>query len=177
MTPDDSAGNAYGGGIPVSALPLPPLQAWWQTRTARERRALQLASAMLGAAGLWLLLVGPAWRTLQGAAAESALLDAQWAEMQALAAEATRLRSTPALATEASAAALKTAVTRLGSKGQLVMKGERAVVTLQGLSLGDMGPLLQELRSSARTRPIEMGLTRDAGGYSGSLVLALPAKP
>ncbi len=178
MTPDNCAPQAPGAnGNPVSAVSLTPLQAWWHTRTARERRALQLAGAVLGAAGLWMLLVAPAWRTLQGADAENARLDAQWAEMQALAADAVRLRKTPVVAPVEAVAALHAATTQLGNKGQLSIRGERAVITLQGLSLDELGPCLQALRSGARTRPIEMSLTRDAGGYSGNLVLALPAKP
>lgn len=156
---------------------LAPLQAWWRTRTPRERQAVQVAAALLGAALLWLLLVVPAWRTLQRAGAERAQLDAQLAEMQALAQEAAQLRAAPVVAPEQASAALNSATARLGGKAKLLMQGERAVVTLQGLSLEELGPWLQELGSGARTRPIELSLTRDATGYSGTLVLALPTRP
>jgi general secretion pathway protein M len=154
-----------------------PLRAWWQTRTPRERQAVRLAATLGGLALLWLLLVAPAWRTLQRAGSERMRLDAQLAEMQALAQEAAQRRAAPPQAPEQASAALNAAMARLGNRAQLLMQGERAVVTLQGLALEELGPWLQELGSGARTRPLELSLTRGAGGYSGTLVLALPTRP
>ena len=132
---------------------------------------------MLAAALLWGLLVVPAWRTLQRAPTERARLEAQWADMQALAEEAAQLRAAPALAPDQAAAALQAAVNRLAGRAQLSLQADRAVVKLQGVSLHELGPWLQELRASARTRPLELSLARSTAGYDGTLVLSREIKP
>ena len=159
------------------ASALAPLQAWWHTRSTRERQGLWAAALLLACTLCWATLVAPAWRILQQAPAEHRRLDHLTAEMRTLAEEATRLRAEPVAAAEGASAALQAASTRLARRARLTLKGDRAVFQLDGLSLDELGPWLQELRSGARTRPLEMSLTRSPGGYSGTLVLALPGKP
>ena len=165
------------------ALPAPwlaqlsALRSRWQGLGTRDRRLLALALAVLGAFLLWSAAIQPAWRTVRDATSQLDLLDTQLQEMQALATEARELRGTPAFSTEQSAAALKSASDRLGSKGRLSLQGERAVLTLNGASSSQLREWLVEARAGARARPIEAQLSRNAQGYSGSVVLSLGGTP
>jgi general secretion pathway protein M len=154
--------------------PLAPLAAWWRALAPRERRLLAVGGAVLGLYLLWALAIAPAWRTLQRAPVELDALDAQLQTMQRLAAEAQQLRAAPPVNAEMAAAALKAATERLGDKGKLVLQGgERAVLTLGGVSTGELRAWLAEARSGARARPVEANLQRGAAGYSGSIVVAI----
>ncbi len=93
--------------------------------------------------------------------------------MRLLAAEVQQLRSAPALSPEQSAAALRAASERLGSKARLSLQGERAVLTLQGVGSAQLREWLAEARAGARARPVEAQLTRSAQGFNGSIVLTL----
>jgi general secretion pathway protein M len=163
------------------ALPAPWAAQWtalrsrWHALASRDRRLLGLALAILGAFLLWTVAIEPAWRTLREAPVQLDALDAQWQEMQALAAEVRDLRATPALSAEQSAAALKAASDRLGSKARLSLQGERAVLTLNGASSSQLRDWLAEARAGARARPVEAQLSRNAQGFSGSIVLAFGA--
>jgi general secretion pathway protein M len=165
------------------ALPAPLAAQWaalrtrWRALSARDRRLTRLALAVLGAFLLWALALQPAWRTLRDAPAQLDALDGQLQQMQSLAAEARELRAAPALGTAQSAAALQAASDRLGNKARLSLQGERAVLTLNGASGGQLRDWLAEARAGARARPIEAQLSRNAQGFSGSIVLKLGATP
>ena len=150
-----------------------PAAQWWAVRSARDRRLLGLAGTVLGLFITWSLAVQPAWRTLQVAPVQRDALDWQWQAMQRLAAEAKDLRAAPPVSIEQSSAALRAATERLGDHGRLAMQGERAVLTLQGVSTSQLRDWLAEARSGARARPVEARLTRAAQGYSGTVVVAL----
>ena len=150
-----------------------PAATWWAARSARDRRLLGLAGAVLGLFMTWTLAVQPAWRTLSLASAQRESLDAQWQAMQRLALEAKELRGAPPVSIEQSSAALRAATERLGDKGRLALQGERAVLTLQGVSSSQLRDWLAEARSGARARPVEARLSRAAQGYSGTVVVAL----
>ena len=68
---------------------------------------------------------------------------------------------------------LQSATQRLGSRAQLVLQGDRASVTVKALSGNDLNNWLAEVRSGARARATEVQLTREAQGYSGTVVLSL----
>lgn len=152
---------------------LAPLAPWWAARSARDRRLLVLAGAVLGLFITWTWAVQPAWRTLSLAPLQRDSLDAQWQAMQRLAVEAKDLRGAPPVSLEQSSAALRAATERLGDQGRLALQGERAVLTLQGASNSQLRDWLAEARSGARARPVEARLTRTAQGYSGTVVVAL----
>lgn len=57
------------------------------------------------------------------------------------------------------------------------MQGERAVLTLNGASPAQLRDWLVQARTGARARPVQAQLTRNAQGYSGTIVLALGAAP
>lgn len=163
------------------ALSLPPAvaqwrdraRAYWRSRAPRERLALGAAGAVLGAFIVWLILIQPAWRTLRETPAQLDALDAQLQQMQRLAAESQSLRGVAAVTQVQAAAALKSATDRLGDKGRLSMQGERASLTLNGVSPEALRGWLLEARSAARVRPVEAQLTRGPQGYSGTLVVTL----
>lgn len=164
-----------------AALPAPVSARWgvlrerWQGLGSRDRRLARLAVAVLAAFLLWTLAVQPAWRTLRDAPAQRDRLDLQLQEMRALATEVQQLRDAPALSTEQSAAALRAASERLGSAARLSLQGDRAVLTLNGVSSLQLREWLAEARAGARARPVEAQLSRGARGFNGSLVLSLGA--
>lgn len=161
------------------AVPAPISAQWaalrqrWQGLGARDRRLAALAAALVGAFLVWTFAVQPAWRTLRDAPAQRDALDLQLQEMRALAAEVQQLRGAPALSTDQSAAALRAASERLGPKARLSLQGDRAVLTLNGVSSGQLREWLAEARAGARARPVEAQLSRGAQGFNGSVVLSL----
>lgn len=161
------------------ALPAPwaasfgSLRTRWQGMALRERRMLALAGLVLGAFLVWTVGIQPAWRTVRDAPAQLDAMDLQTQSMRALATEAQQLRDAPALSAEQSAAALRAASERLGGKARLTVQGDRAVLTVNGLSSGQLREWLAEARAGARARPIEAQLTRGAQGFNGSIVVGL----
>lgn len=151
---------------------LTPLQAWWSGLALRERRMLALGGAVLVLYALLALAVLPAWRTLARAPAQQAAVEEQLQAMQRLAAEAQELRAMPPVNPEQSATALKAASERLGEQAKLSLQGDRAVLTLTGVGTEALKNWLAEVRSGARARPVEATLSRGAGGYSGTIVVA-----
>ena len=93
--------------------------------------------------------------------------------MRALASETQQLRSAPALGSDQSSAALRAASERLGPKARLSLQGDRAVLTLNGVSSAQLREWLDEARAGARARPVEAQLSRGAQGFTGSIVLSL----
>ena len=162
-------------------LTLPPAVAqaraqargWWKTRAPRERAALGIAGGVVGLFLVWLVFVQPAWRTVREAPPRLDALDAQLQQMQRLAAESQSLRGVAPVPQAQAAAALKAATDRLGDKGRLSMQGERASLTLNGVSPEALRSWLLEARSAARVRPTEAQLSRGPQGYSGTIVVQL----
>ncbi len=148
-------------------------RAWWTGLAARERQALVLAGVVLGLYLVFAIAIQPAWRTLAAVPAERDRLDAELQTMQQLADEAKTLRATPPVAPAQAIAALQAASERLGSRGRLVVQGERAVLTVTGASSRELRGWLTEARSGARARPVEARLARGAGGFSGSIVVTI----
>ena len=161
----------------AKASPFAPLQTRWRSLATREQRLLGLAAVVIVLGLLWVIAVQPAWRTISRAPAELDRLEAELQTMQRLAAEAQQLRAAPQVTPEQAAAALKSATVRLGDKGKLVLQGERAVLTINGIGTGALRDWLAEARAGARARPLEANLMRGAAGYSGTLVLAIGGTP
>jgi len=163
------------------ALPAPWLSQWaalrtrWRGVAARERRLIGVAAAVLALFLVWVVALQPALKTLREAPAKIDRLDAQLQQMQALASEVRELRAAPSLGIEQSSQALQAASERLGNKARLSLQGDRAVLTLNGLSSSQLREWLAEARAGARARPTEAQLSRNAQGFSGSIVLSLGA--
>lgn len=152
-----------------------PLRARWQSLGARERRGLTVAGWVLGLFVAWALAIAPAWRTAREAPTQLDRLDAQLQQMQRLAGEARELRSAPVIGGTQAVGILRAATGALGTAGRLQVAGDRATLTLNGANGGQLRDWLTEARSSARARPLEANLTRGPQGFSGSIVVALPA--
>ncbi len=150
-------------------------RALWLSLAQRERTALVIVAWVLALLLIWLLAVQPAWRTLARAPAELDAMDTQLQVMQRQASEVQALRGAAPVTPDQANAAMAAATVRLGDRAKLSVQGERATLTLTGLSSAALRDWLAEVRAGARARPIEASLTRAAAGFSGTLVLALGA--
>lgn len=111
------------------------MNAYWQSRTPRERVLLRAAAGGLVLALLWLLLLDPL--RVAGNKAERALpeLHRQTAEMRTLAAEARRLQAHAGLVA-VSATDLEKSAGHFGLAPAITPQGEgRFAVRLQGVAL------------------------------------------
>jgi general secretion pathway protein M len=146
---------------------------WWKARTARERQAVTAVAVVLGLFAAWSLTVQPALNTLREAPAQLDRLDAQYQQMQRIAAETTGLRGASRVSQAQAGLALKAATDRLGDRGRLTLQGDRASLSLSGVSPEALRAWLGEARSGARARPIEAQLQRGPRGYIGTLVVTI----
>lgn len=171
--------NDHNASAPAQRLKAAVVSArsLWASRSVRERQMLSLLLPFLAAMLLWWVGVAPALQTLRSTPAQLDAIGGQLALMQRQSAEAKELRAVPALNPDQATAALKSAVDRLGDKAKLSLQGERAVVTVTGISAPALRACLSELRSAARARPIEATLSKAPQGYSGNIVLSLGARP
>jgi general secretion pathway protein M len=145
----------------------------WRGMAPRERIALAVGIGTLAIFLLWLIFVGPAWRTLRDAPAELDRLEVQLQHMQRLAADAKSLRGAPVVSVTQAMEPLKIATERLGDKATLSFQGDRATLTLTGISGEALRDWLGEARSGARARAIDVQLTRNPQGYAGLVVVTL----
>ncbi len=149
----------------------------WAGLAPRERRALTLVVLVVGLFIVWVAFVQPAWRTVRDAPAALDRLDAQAQELQRLAAEVRELRGAAPVSAAQAAESLKAATSRLGEAGKIALRGDSAVLTLNGASAEGLQAWLNEARSAARARPVELQMQRSAQGYSGTLTVTLPGAP
>lgn len=157
---------------PIQALRAEASQRW-AALPPRERLGVGLAGIAVGIALVWMVGIAPALRTLREAPAQIDALDLQLQAMQRMAADARELRgAAPVPATQA-AQALKSATDRLGDKGRLNVMGDRATLTLNGVTGEALRAWLTEARGGARARPVEAQLTRGPQGYTGTLLVSL----
>lgn len=167
-------------------LPLGPVASQYGDRlravldrlSARERRIVTLAAWTLGLALLWWLALAPALATLRQAPARHAQLDVQLGQMQRMAATATALKDSGAAQAprrDDALRALETATTTtLGGSARLTVLGDQATLTLRATEPDALARWLAQARINARVVPREAKLTRDASGWTGSLVLGGP---
>jgi general secretion pathway protein M len=142
----------------------------------RERLAATVGITVLVLFLVWLLLVGPAWRTSRAAPAELDRLESQLQDMQRLATEAKALRGAPVVSAAQAVEPLKAATERLGAdKARITFQGDRATLTLTGVTGDALRDWLSEARSAAHARPTDVQLTRNPQGYAGIVVVTLGA--
>lgn len=149
------------------------LRARWAALSGRERTGVTLATVVIAFGLVWAIAVQPAWRTLRTAPEAQAKLDAAWQRMQREAAEARRLRALPPVAPTLAAQSLQAATARLGAGARLSLQGERAVLTLNGVSGDALVQWLAEVRRGARARAVDAKLEAAETGYSGRITVAL----
>lgn len=159
------------------ALPAPlaaartQLLTTWSGLAPRERLGASAALLCIGVLIVWLIAVAPALRVLREAPATLDALDAQLQSMQRLAGEVRELRGIAPVSPQQAAEALKSATDRLGDKGKISLMGDRATLTLAGVSGERLRSWLGEVRSGARARPVDAQLTRGPQGYAGTIVV------
>jgi len=147
----------------------------WASFTPREQQGLGWAALALAVLLLWFVALQPAWRTWQQVPAQRQALESQLLQMQRLASEARDLKGQSPVSAEQSLQALKAATDRLGAKAKLSLLGERATLSVSGVTPEQLQAWLSEVRSGARARPVDLQLRRSANGLDGLVVLSLPA--
>jgi len=164
----------------MSAVASPPLLRWrslvgarWRSLAPRERAGVGAATIALALLLTWAVLIAPAWRTLREAPADSERLDAQLRQMQRLALEVKELKGTNPVSAAQSVVALKAATDRVGDKARLAVLGDRATLTLSGVSAEALRQWLAEARSGARARVVEAQIARGPQGYTGTVIVTL----
>jgi general secretion pathway protein M len=160
---------------PAMATARTQLTAKWRSMAARERLAAGIGIAVLIAFIVWLLFVAPAWRTVRDAPAKLDKLEVQLQQMQRLANEAKSLRGAPEVSIAQAVEPLKVATERLGANASIAFQGDRATLTLNGVSGDALRDWLSEARSAAHARPVEVTLTRNPQGYAGAVIVTFGA--
>lgn len=145
----------------------------WRLLAPRERRMVLAAGLLVSVALVWMVLVRPAWRTLQEVPKQIDVLDLQLQQMQGFAAEARLLREQPRVNAAQADEALRAATSRLGPQARLSIQSDRATLTLNDVPGAALASWFGEVRSAARARPLEAQLTHNPNGYSGTVVLGL----
>jgi len=167
----------------MNAMTLPPAlsglraqaKARWRSFAPRERLALALGGGLLAVFIAWSLLVAPAWREARAAPVALDRLETQLQQMQRLAADARAAQGAVPVSAGQAVESLKLATERLGGRGVMAFQGERATLTLTGVSGEALRDWLGEARSAARARAVEAQLGRGPDGYSGVIVVTLGA--
>jgi general secretion pathway protein M len=149
------------------------LQARYAKLDARERQMVLVIGGLLAFLLVWLILVRPAWKTLDEAPALREQADAQLLQMQAISTEAKQLRALPPVPQSVAEQVLKSATDDLGGKAKISVQGERATLSVTGINGEDLRKWLLQARGGARARPVEATLTRAGDGYNGTLVVAI----
>jgi len=149
------------------------LQARYAKLDARERQMVVFIGAALVFLVVWLLLVRPAWTTLDEAPWQSAEADAQMLQMRAISTEARQLRALPPVPQSVAEQVLKSATDDLGGKAKFAMQGDRGTLSVTGINGEDLRTWLLKARGGARARPVEASLTRAGDGYNGTLVVTV----
>ncbi len=149
------------------------LQARYAKLDARERQMVVVIGGLLAFLLVWLILVRPAWKTLDEAPALREQADAQLLQMQAIANEAKQWRALPPVPQPVAEQVLKSATDDLGGKAKLAVQGERATLSVTGINGEDLRKWLIQARGGARARPIEANLVRAGDGYNGTLVVTI----
>jgi general secretion pathway protein M len=149
------------------------LQARYAKLDARERQMVIVIGGLLAFLLVWLILVRPAWKTLDEAPALREQADAQLLQMQAISNEAKQLRALPPVPQPVAEQVLKSATDDLGGKAKISVQGDRATLSVTGINGEDLRKWLIQARGGARARPVEATLTRAGDGYNGTLVVAI----
>ena len=149
------------------------LRARYSKLDARERQMVIVIGGALAFLVVWLVLVRPAWKTLDDAPGQRAQADAQLLQMQAIANEAKQLRALPPVQQSVAEQVLKAATDELKGKGKISIQGDRATLSVTGINGEDLRKWLMQARGGARARPVEATLMRAGEGYNGTLVVVL----
>ena len=92
-----------------------------------------------------------------------------------MAAESKTLRNPVQISPGQAATALKAATERLGEGARISIQGDRATLTLTGVSGQALRAWLGEARSAAHARAVDVQLVLKPQGYAGSVIVSLGA--
>ena len=150
----------------------------WESLAPREKTLAGGAAAILAAALLWLVAIGPALGTLRSAEEQHRILDAQLQRMRSLQAQAQALQAQPKQNHDEALRLLELSVRQqLGTSARTMIAGERVTVTLSATPPDTLAQWLAQARANARALPSEAHLTRNASGlWEGTVVLTLPPR-
>lgn len=149
----------------------------WARMQPRERAMVGAGAAAVALVVFWLVGIKPAWTTWKTVPAERRELQLSLLDMQRLANESRDLKAQPPVNAAQAAQALQSATDRLGSNGKLSQLGDRATLTISGVSPEALRTWLSEVRSGARARPVDMTVNRADGGLTGQVTVTLSATP
>ena len=166
----------------TTVKPLTLLHSTWNRFSPRERAGLRAAGLLLALFLLWSVAVRPAWLTLQRAAAERTQTLADTERLQALAAQATGLRTAAATAAaQGGAAGPKAAAideasralvaSALGPSARLEPMGSAVMLSFEGVGGEQLRQGLKTLRVRWGALPVQAELTPEADGLRGRIRL------
>lgn len=140
----------------------------WNALASRERTLVAAAAWLVAASLLWWIALAPALQTLKAADAQHQVLDGQLQTMLALKAQATSLQSQAKAGDDDTRRRLEQSVKQsLGGAAVLQVAGDRATVSLRGVSGSALSLWLVDLRAGPRLLPAELRLTRAAAAAAG----------
>jgi general secretion pathway protein M len=154
------------------------VKARWDSLAPREQLWVSVALAVVAAALVWLIALGPALATLRTAEQQHRALDTQLQQMLSLQVRAQALQAQPKQNREEALRLLELSVReRLGPTARSLIAGDRVTVTLTGTAPLALAQWLTQARVNARALPNEAHLSRNSGGlWEGTLVLTLPSR-
>lgn len=154
------------------------LRARWIVLATRERIALVLAAAVLGAFAVWSVLLSPALSTLTKTDAQQRTLEGQLQRMLVLQATAHALQAQTRSSREATVRALERTLGPLGANVRLSVVGAQLTLTLTQVPAPVLADWLIQSRVQSRMQASEIRLTRNstssAAAWDGTLVFDLP---
>jgi general secretion pathway protein M len=154
------------------------LLARWDGLTGREKMLAAATGALVAAALVWLIAVGPALGVLRSAGQQHRSLDAQLQQMRGLQQQAQALQAQPKQSHDEAVRKLELSVRqRLTTTARVAVTGDRVSVTLTGTPPDALAQWITQARVDARALPSEARLSRNAAGlWEGTLVLSLPPR-
>lgn len=133
----------------------------WQGRTEQERRFLTIGGAIAAAVILWAALIDPAMSGRKALEKSLPQMRQQAAELQAMALEASRLKSAPAAqATPMTRESLVASLQARGIKPEsLVVTGEFAKLQVKDVAFANLVAWLDEQRRASQVNVQELAMT------------------
>ena len=153
---------------------------WFEQRNPRERQMLVLDALVCALALLWWVAIAPALQSYRQSDAAHAKLDAQMADMQAMAAESKRLKAAPHASSTQAQTWLEGATKKL-TKASLTVQGSRAQVSFNGVPADVLANWVAEARTAVQLLPVQANWKKGAATgpevgvtWDGILVFELP---
>lgn len=153
-----------------------------------DRQRLKVLALVLGLVLIWTWNIAPALKTLREAPLHLSQLELQTQSMKAMQSEAQTLQKSPRLsATDANTALRQAALEVMGNGARLSIEGNRATLTLSGVTADSLAQFLALVRTKSQALPIEAHVQKftnsgaaagkTAAGqelWRGALILSLP---